>query len=117
VVRVKEQDAQRDDLGEWLTIPFVSNNAEWGKSDDETGLDLAMWMPASSVEQFVDATSGKVRKRRAGSNDGTIADGNSAHPLTQQTFQFQYIGDNAAARLDYEDEEGEDDLADDLDNL
>ncbi len=107
VIKVKEQDTQRDDLGSWITIPFVSNDAEWGKSDDETGLDLSMWLPLSSVDQYLETSVGKGKKRRTNSNDMNEED--KVH--CGENFHFQYIGDNAAARLDYEDLEGEDDFA------
>lgn len=113
IIRVKEQDAQRDDLGEWITIPFVSNKAEWGKSDNEAGLDLNMWVPQYPVEQYVEMSQGKGKKRRANDTNEMSSD---KEPMSK-TYHFQYLGENAAARLDYEDEEGEDDLLDDLEGM
>jgi hypothetical protein len=111
-VKVKEQDAQRDDLGDWITIPFVSNKAEWGKSEDEAGLDLSMWLPHYPVEQYLDMSKGKGKKRRAPSIELTTEPSSCS-----QTYHFQYIGENSAARLDYEDEEGEEDFANEFEAL
>lgn len=34
-----------DNNGNWEMIPFVSDKSSWGKSDDEAGISLRMWLP------------------------------------------------------------------------
>ena len=32
-------------MGDWEIIPFISADSDWGKDEDETGIELRMWIP------------------------------------------------------------------------
>lgn len=44
---VTEEMAEDDSAGAWEDLPFVSSKAVWGKDEDESGLTLTYWRPAT----------------------------------------------------------------------
>ena len=75
-----------------LTIPFITEESNWGIGVDETGLNLKMWIPRSAFSQ----------------------------PLrgSKSNLHIIYARPDVAAFLEYElDEEAENELANEFDGI
>lgn len=95
-VEVTKNDVLNEEVGGWLIIPFVSNEAEWEKAADEAGLDMRMWLPFVKIESF--HNSQKFKK---------IGQNSSEFPLG--TYHIQYKTEDISATLEYECGSDEDD--------
>lgn len=115
-IKISPSDVNREDLGEWVTIPFVSNKSEWGKSEDETGLELSQWLPQLSIDEFLDIKNNKSKgaqtiKRRK------VSQSHSSHQSAFTTYSLHYTNEAIAATLEYEeDPDAADNFADEFDN-
>lgn len=113
---IHEVSIRTDDDSEWIIMPFVTDQSQWGKSDDEAGLDLKMLLPSCSINDYLEAIElkqkrGKDKKRKAETKDESYAKA----PSDCSTFKIVYTNNQVAARLEYEEyEDAEDELADQM---
>lgn len=120
----EENDKSNNEEGEWITIPFVSTKAQWGRDEDEAGLELTMLIPPShcSLAQFHAQTMQAAKLKKAAqkqSKDKKLAKAikkqitSVANEVDEMdysrvsSFHLQYLDENVAARLQYEMDEDE----------
>jgi hypothetical protein len=120
--QISRKTSEREELGEWEEIPFVSDKSEWGKSEDETGLVLYIWLPASvdALQQHLEQNPGGGREKgkglkkskAAGAGAGAGASSTKKSAVSTfsgsqlaDTFEFHYPDDETAPRLQYEENE------------
>lgn len=108
-------------LGEWTSVPFISENSEWGKSDGDSELSLSMWLPLNILNILNIPPSSALnsitnRNKRNMGNDEVVGSHNSGENTqivrNSNTFQINYKDDQSFARLEYDGEESEEDSSD-----
>lgn len=112
--------------GKWLTIPFVSSKSEWGKDDEEAGLELSIWLPSISFTNYLQRIEllNQLKKTKKNKID-TISSISSTSGLSNNNYLssstsyssyiLQYMSQIAAAKLEYEEnEEFEDEFAEEF---
>jgi hypothetical protein len=101
-----------DDNGEWLNIPFVSDDSDWGKSDEEAGIFLSIWLPneilqgSTTCPTFLAATKSRLKSGTASTDRSTS---------TGTSVELIFNDEECAARLEYEaDEDAEEEFAEEV---
>lgn len=80
VINLSSRETDNENIGDWQIIPFISDKSEWGKSEDESGISLYIWLPNE--------------------NSPVISNVKSIGNIS--TIVFRYTDSNSAARLDYD---------------
>jgi hypothetical protein len=89
-VEISSKNVESDEDGDWSSIPFISDKSSWGKDEDESGVEMVMWLPSKPLE-FLNKKVG--RKRNLSSKDNTLTAPN--------TFHLKYPK-HVAPKLEYE---------------
>lgn len=89
-VEISSKNVENDEDGDWSSIPFISDKSSWGKEEDESGVEMIMWLPSKPLE-FLNKKAG--RKRNLSSKDNTLT--------APSTFHLKYPK-HVAPRLEYE---------------
>jgi hypothetical protein len=138
-VSVRSSDVYHEDVEEeedvddgWLTIPFVSEKSDWGKDEEEAGLELSLWLPAQQSltifhhnkqqqqqqqRQIQKKKSSNHSKKKSTSTSSPLSSTPheiSSSPISSVTnsytnFHVHYLSDEVAAKLEYENIDEEDD--------
>eukprot|EP01038_Epipyxis_sp_PR26KG_P008784 gene8784-11863_t len=123
-VRVSSTFTDEEELGEWESIPFVSDKSDWGKSEDETGIYLFMWRPnmdfLKNYNHFSEQTIMKKKQSKNKNKTKNILNNNKESSkksdeaeeniIISNSFIIRYVDDNSCARLEYEVDNFEDEM-------
>lgn len=60
IIEITSKNVESDEDGDWCSIPFISDKSSWGKEDDESGLEMLIWLPSSPLE-LLNKKSGRKR--------------------------------------------------------
>jgi hypothetical protein len=118
---VSSPDVNAESFGDWQVIPFVSAKSQWGKEESEAGLELYCWMPQIPLQAFHNAqqlrsAAGPNLKKPRRNAQSPEQSSQASTPLiasTSTSYQLVFIGEDCAAKLEYEeDEEGAEEFGD-----
>jgi hypothetical protein len=132
-VNVTNKIINNEKNGNWLNIPFVTDNTDWGKGDDEKDLLLQIWIPSQKylstlISKTIKNNEKKmnVKKLLKKNNQQKDSDINplSGYPDTwidndNSTLEMSYTEEDTYAYLiheNYEDDDENDNESDDENN-
>lgn len=113
-LRVSKRDAEDEDYGEWIRLPFVTDDSTWGKDDDETTLCVRMLMPHS-----VDERLRQKKEQMSGASASGSGSSKRKKVLASDlcgSYELRYAHPDCCAYLDYEGD-AEDEVADDVEEM